>query len=146
MPLSTSTDLQFECQQFKFLSVYITEDLTRTNNTTTLVKRVQQQLYFLRRLKKFGLPPRVLSKYYHCTIKSWLHHWLHHSLVRELLLRRVMKMAQYITGIVLPPIQYIYSKRCLTKMPVEGLQYPTHPSHYIGACGLIPTVSETVSI
>jgi hypothetical protein len=30
----------------KFLSVHITEDLTWTNNTTTLVKRAQQRLYF----------------------------------------------------------------------------------------------------
>ena len=47
---------------FKFLGVHITEDLTWTNNTTTLVKRAQQRLYFLR--QKFGMAPQVLCKYY----------------------------------------------------------------------------------
>jgi hypothetical protein len=56
---------------FKFLDVHITKDLSWTNNTT-LVKRVQQCLYLLRLLKKFGVPPRVLSKYYSCTIESVL--------------------------------------------------------------------------
>ena len=53
-------------------------------NTTTLVKRAQQRLNFLRQLKKFSMPHQVLSKYFHCTIESILT-MLHHSLVRELL-------------------------------------------------------------
>jgi hypothetical protein len=57
---------------FKFLNIHITEDVSWINNTTTFVKRLQQRLYFLRRLKKSGMPPRVLSKYYRCTIKSVL--------------------------------------------------------------------------
>jgi hypothetical protein len=32
--------------------------LTWTNNTTTLVKRVQQRLYFPTRMKKLGMSPR----------------------------------------------------------------------------------------
>ena len=38
---------------FKYLG--ISEDLTWSLSTTQLVKRAQQQLYFLRRLRKFGM-------------------------------------------------------------------------------------------
>jgi hypothetical protein len=101
----------------KFLDVHITEDLTWTNNTT-LVKRAQQRLYFLKRLKKFGMPPQVLSKYYCCTIKSILTGcitaWYRNCTVYGCkALQRVVKMFQYIAGTVLPPIQDIYSKKGL---------------------------------
>jgi hypothetical protein len=46
----------------KFLGVHITEDVSCTNNTTTLVKRTRQRLYFLRWLKKFYMPAWVFSK------------------------------------------------------------------------------------
>jgi hypothetical protein len=94
--------------EFKFLCVQITEDLSWTNNTTTLVKRVQQTLYFLRRLKKFGMLPRVRSKYYGCTIESVLTGcitaWYGNCSVHDRqALQRVVKTAQYITGIVSQP-------------------------------------------
>ncbi|KAK3564182.1 hypothetical protein QTP86_011022 [Hemibagrus guttatus] len=43
---------------FKFLGVHISEDLCWHLNTSTLVRKAQQPLYFLRRLKKFTYPPR----------------------------------------------------------------------------------------
>jgi hypothetical protein len=43
-------------------------------------------------------------------------------------LQGVLKMAQYITGNVLPPIQYIYSKPCLKKS-CSIIKDPIHPSH-----------------
>jgi hypothetical protein len=55
-----------------FLGIHITKDLSCTNNTTTLVKKAQQCLYFLMQLKKLSMAPWVLSKYYHCTIESVL--------------------------------------------------------------------------
>jgi hypothetical protein len=43
-------------------------------------------------------------------------------------LQRGVKMAQYITGTMLPPIQDIYSKLCLRKA-CSIVKDPTHPSH-----------------
>ncbi|KAM9559260.1 uncharacterized protein ACWYII_012624 [Salvelinus alpinus] len=69
---------------FKFLGVHVTDDLTWIINTTTLVKRAQQHLCFLRLLKIFGIPPWVLSKYYPLHYPEPPHQ-LHHGLVQELL-------------------------------------------------------------
>ena len=37
-----------------------------------VVKKVQQRLFNLRRLKKFGLAPKTLTNFYRCTIESIL--------------------------------------------------------------------------
>ncbi|XP_036403543.1 protein NLRC3-like [Megalops cyprinoides] len=56
---------------FKFLGVYICDDVTWTLNTTQLVKKAQR-LYFLRRLRTFGMSPQILSNFYSCIIESIL--------------------------------------------------------------------------
>ncbi len=56
----------------KFLGVHITEDLTWTNNVTSLNKKGQQRLHFLRRLKRASLPPPILTTFYRGTIESVL--------------------------------------------------------------------------
>lgn len=52
---------------FKFLGTYITEDLTWSLNST-LVRKVQQRLYFLRTLMKNHLPAELLRAFYLCSI------------------------------------------------------------------------------
>lgn len=56
----------------KYLGVHISEDLTWTLNSTQLVKKVQQRLYFLRRLRKFGMLPKILSNFYSCIVEGIL--------------------------------------------------------------------------
>jgi hypothetical protein len=46
-PWGKDVGLQYRFSSFKFLGIHITEDLTRTINTTTLVKRVKQCIYVL---------------------------------------------------------------------------------------------------
>ncbi|XP_042162227.1 uncharacterized protein LOC121840854 [Oncorhynchus tshawytscha] len=79
------------------------------------------------------MPPRVLSKYYPCTFDSVLTRcitaWygkcsVHYRKARQ----RVAKKAQYITGIVPPPILDINSKWCLRKS-CSIIKDTTHPSH-----------------
>ncbi|XP_060936194.1 uncharacterized protein LOC133012232 [Limanda limanda] len=57
---------------FKFLGVQISEDLSWTLNTSTLVKKAHQCLFCLRRMKKAHLSPQILVNVYHCTIESIL--------------------------------------------------------------------------
>ncbi|KAK3539364.1 hypothetical protein QTP70_003850 [Hemibagrus guttatus] len=57
---------------FKFLGVHISEDLSWHQNTSTLVRKAQQRLYFLRRLKKVHHSPKILSNFYRCIIESIL--------------------------------------------------------------------------
>ncbi|KAI4876296.1 hypothetical protein NFI96_018083, partial [Prochilodus magdalenae] len=55
---------------FKFLGVHITEELTWSEHTTRVVKKAQQRLFFLRRLKRFGMDPRILRTFNTCTVES----------------------------------------------------------------------------
>ena len=54
---------------FKYLGVFKI-DLTWTPNVTQLVKKAQQRLYFLRRLRRFGMSPKILNNFYSCVIES----------------------------------------------------------------------------
>ncbi|KAI4880646.1 hypothetical protein NFI96_001018 [Prochilodus magdalenae] len=47
----------------KFLGVHLAEDLTWSLNTSTITKKAQQRLYFLRRLRKAHLPPPILTTF-----------------------------------------------------------------------------------
>ncbi|KAI4896057.1 hypothetical protein NFI96_010382 [Prochilodus magdalenae] len=49
---------------FKFLGTHISSDLTWSLNSSVLVKKAQQCLYFLRSLKKVHLSPRILVNFY----------------------------------------------------------------------------------
>ncbi|KAI5086838.1 hypothetical protein C0J45_23237 [Silurus meridionalis] len=57
---------------FQYLGVHITQDLSWSCHTNTLVKKARQRLYNLRRLRDFKLPSQVLKTFYICTIESTL--------------------------------------------------------------------------
>jgi hypothetical protein len=57
-------------ERFKFLGVHITNKLSWSNHTKTVVKKAQQHLIPLRRLKRFGMGPQTLKNFYSCTIES----------------------------------------------------------------------------
>ena len=60
-------------KSFKFLAVHITDDLKWSLHTNSGVKKVQQLLFNLRRLKKFEIRRlNTLTKFYRCTIESIL--------------------------------------------------------------------------
>ncbi|KAM3873452.1 C-C chemokine receptor type 5-like [Diretmus argenteus] len=63
---------EVECvATFKFLGVHISEDLSWSLNTSSLVKKAHQRLFFLRRLKKVHLSRQILENFYRCTIHPW---------------------------------------------------------------------------
>ncbi|XP_030611226.1 uncharacterized protein LOC115798502 [Archocentrus centrarchus] len=55
---------------FKYLGVHISQDLSWSCHTTALAKKAHQRLYHLRRLRDFKLPSKVLRNFYTCTIES----------------------------------------------------------------------------
>ena len=59
-------------ESFMFLGVHITDDLKWSTHTDSVVKKVQQCLFNLRRLKKFVLAPKTLTNFYRCTTDSIL--------------------------------------------------------------------------
>ena len=96
-----------QVESFKFLGVHITKKRKWSKHTKTVVKRVRQNLFPLRRLKIFGMGPQILKRFYNCTVESILTGCItawygNFSASDRKALQRVMGMAQYITGEKLP--------------------------------------------
>uniref|UniRef100_A0A8K9XHI6 Reverse transcriptase domain-containing protein n=1 Tax=Oncorhynchus mykiss TaxID=8022 RepID=A0A8K9XHI6_ONCMY len=118
---------------FKFLGVHITDKLNWSTHTDSVVKKVQQHLFNLRRLKKFGLSPKAFTNFYRCTIESilsgcitpWYGNCSAHN---RKALQRVVRSAQRITGGKLPALQDTYTTRCHRKA-IKIIKDKNHPSH-----------------
>ena len=102
-------------ESFKFLGVHITDKLNWSTHTDSLVKKAQQWLFNLRRLKEFGLSPKTLTNYYRCTVKSILSGCIIAWYGNCKALQRVVRSAQCITGGKLPALQDTYSTQCHRK-------------------------------
>ena len=115
------------------LGVYITEDLSWDTNTAALVKKANQRLYFLRRLKKARASTTTMCSFYRGTIESILtscvtvwHGSCTASCRRSL--QRIIRQAEKIIGVPLPSLQTIYDSR-LTRKAVRVMYDTTHPAH-----------------
>ncbi|KAI4883195.1 hypothetical protein NFI96_000241 [Prochilodus magdalenae] len=100
----------------KFLGVHLAEDLTWSLNTSTITKKAQQRLYFLRRLRKAHLPPPILTTFYRGTIESILSScitaWFGNCTASDRKsLQQVVRTAEKIIGVSLPTITDIYTTR-----------------------------------
>ena len=105
---------------FKFLGIHFTDKLKWSTHTDSTVKKAQQHLFNLRRLKKFGLSSKTLTNFYRCTIESILSGcitaWYGNCTALNLkALQRVVQSAQRITGGKLPALQDTYSTQCHRK-------------------------------
>ena len=69
-PILINGDVVEQVESFKFLGVHITNKLEWSKHTKTVVKRAQQNLFPLRRLKRFGMGPQIHKRFYSCTIES----------------------------------------------------------------------------
>ncbi|KAI5621838.1 gastrula zinc finger protein XlCGF28.1-like [Silurus asotus] len=115
----------------KFLGVHLADNLTWSLNTSSITKKAQQRLYFLRRLRKAHLPPPILSMFYRGTIESILSitAWFGNCTVSDRKsLQRIVRTAEKIIGISLPSIMDIYTTRCIRKAH-SIVDDHTHPSH-----------------
>ena len=59
-----------QVESFKFLG--ITNKVSWSKHTKTVMKREQQHLLPLGRLKRFGMGPQILNNFYSCTFESIL--------------------------------------------------------------------------
>ncbi|KAM9504353.1 uncharacterized protein ACWYII_001160 isoform 1-T3 [Salvelinus alpinus] len=106
-----------QVESFKFLGVHITNKLSWSKHTKTVVKRARQNLFPLRRLKRFSMGPQILKRFYSCTIESILTSCItawsgNCSASDRKALQRVVRTAQYIPGAKLPAIQDLFARRC----------------------------------
>ncbi|KAK3537362.1 hypothetical protein QTP70_008820 [Hemibagrus guttatus] len=115
---------------FKYLGVHISEDFTWTLKP---VKKAQQRLYFLWRLRKFRIPPKILNNFYSCVIESVLTNcitvWYGSTTIRDRKhLQRVVNTAEKIIRAPLPSMQTIYHRR-VPRSAASILKDPTHTQH-----------------
>ena len=57
-------------ESFKFLGVHIINKLELSKHTKTVMKRARQSLFPLMKLKRFGMSPEILKRFYSCNIES----------------------------------------------------------------------------
>ncbi|KAK3565148.1 hypothetical protein QTP86_000363 [Hemibagrus guttatus] len=130
---------------FKYLRFHISEDLNWTLNTTQLVKKAQQRLYFLRRLRKFDMSPKILNNFYSCVLESVLTNcitvWYGSTTVSDHKhLQRVVKTAEKIIRTPLSSLQAIYHCK-VHRRAASILKDPPHPQH--GLLTLLPSGQST---
>lgn len=111
---------------FNFLGIHISENLSWTTNTSSLVKKAHQRIFFLRTLKKHHLSMAVLVNFHCSVIESILNGiitvWYGKCTVMDCkALQRVVKTAQCIMG---SPLQLIsglttFSKTSFT-LPINS--------------------------
>lgn len=118
---------------FKYLGIHIDHDLTWHTNTMSVIKKANQRLYFLRRLKRAGLSTAVLTSFYRGAVESILTScatvWFGNcSAADRKALQRVVKSVQRITGSSFPTIEDIYSSRCWDRA-ASILKDSFHPAY-----------------
>ena len=107
-------------QSLKVLCVHVTDKLKWYTHTDSVVKKAQQHLFNLRRLKKFDLAPKTLTN---------LYRWYSNCTARNSrALQRVMRSAQRITEGKLPALQDTYSTQCHRKAK-KIIKDNNHPSN-----------------
>ncbi|TWW69358.1 hypothetical protein D4764_18G0001640 [Takifugu flavidus] len=100
---------------------------------SSLIKKAQQRMFFLRLLRKLKLPPRMLAQFYTAIIESILTSsitvWYAGATVRDRLrLQRVVRAAEKVIGCRLPSILDLYisrTRRCAGQITAN----PSHPGH-----------------
>ncbi len=117
----------------KFLRIHITDDLTWSHNTQHLIKKAHKRLYFLRKLKKFGMASKILSNFYKSTVESIITCsitvWHGNCTVQDRkALQRVIKTAQHICGAAFPSLQDIYNNRVIRRTH-NIIKDNIHPQH-----------------
>jgi hypothetical protein len=84
-------------ENFKFLSVHITKDISWSRHTNTVMRRARQRLFHLGRLKIFGMYPQIFKKVYISPIESILIGCITAWYGNRKALLTVVRTAQYIT-------------------------------------------------
>ena len=120
-------------ESFTFLGSYISQNLKWDINTSHLIKKAQQRLYFLRQLKKFHVNKHLLVLFYKAIIESIITAsisvWYGSSDSRtKMKLERVVTKASNIIGCDLPSVLSLYAERSLNRAK-NIIRDSSHPSH-----------------
>uniref|UniRef100_A0A1A8C8J6 Alkylated DNA repair protein AlkB homologue 8 N-terminal domain-containing protein n=1 Tax=Nothobranchius kadleci TaxID=1051664 RepID=A0A1A8C8J6_NOTKA len=131
-PLTISNSPVSMVDSFKFLGTIISRDLKWETNINSILKKAQQRMYFLRQLRKYGLPQELLIIFYTAAVESILCSsitvWFGSATkMDKCRLQRIIKTAGKIIGAQLPSVQELYISRT-RKKAVNIVQDATHPA------------------
>uniref|UniRef100_A0AAV2K2D8 Alkylated DNA repair protein AlkB homologue 8 N-terminal domain-containing protein n=1 Tax=Knipowitschia caucasica TaxID=637954 RepID=A0AAV2K2D8_KNICA len=120
-------------ESFRFLGTTITQDLKWEPTISSLIKKAQQRMYFLRQLRKAKLPAQMLVQFYTAIIESILTSsvtvWFAGATVRDKQrLQRIVRSAEEVIGRSLPSLQDLHFLLLPLPMPRRKAQeLPTNP-------------------
>ena len=104
---------------FKYLRVHISEDLSWTIHTDTVVKKARQRLYHLRQLSRFKVSQRILISLYLLYRAYWLEPYVSGTVTAPVgdrrALQRLVRTAERTMGTTLPPLHDLYTTRCTNR-------------------------------
>uniref|UniRef100_A0AAV2JRQ0 Alkylated DNA repair protein AlkB homologue 8 N-terminal domain-containing protein n=1 Tax=Knipowitschia caucasica TaxID=637954 RepID=A0AAV2JRQ0_KNICA len=109
-------------ESFRFLGTTITQDLKWEPTISSLIKKAQQRMYFLRQLRKAKLPALMLVQFYTAIIESILTSsitvWFAGATVRDKQrLQRIVRSAEEVIGRSLPSLQDLFGTRSFPAFP-----------------------------
>ena len=117
--------------QYKYLGSTMDNRLDWSANVQALVKRGNQRMYFLRRLRSFGVGPRLLELFYRATVESVLTFnglGFHGSLTEQdkAQLSRITKAAGKLIGRQVSDLRALFEAKAVKRLEAI-LGDPTHP-------------------
>ncbi|KAI4874406.1 hypothetical protein NFI96_007553, partial [Prochilodus magdalenae] len=133
LPLHVGGSAVEVVSSYRYFGVHLSNNLTWSNNTSSLVRKAHQRLYFLRRLRRAGLGSSVLTSFYRCVVESVLcssiNVWHEScSAADRKALQMVVEAARRSVGVSLPTTMDIYTTSCRKRANCI-MKDPTHPAH-----------------
>ena len=118
---------------FKLLGSTLSYDMKWEVNIDSIAKKAHQRIYFLRRLKQFGIARNILIQFYRAVIESVLTFsiplWFGALSLRDKSkLEKIVKSASRIIGTELPALEEIYQQRVVRKASLISKD-TTHPAN-----------------
>ena len=134
-PLHINGEVVERVTSFRFLGTTIHDSLSWDLNTSLIISKAHQRLYFLRQLKKFRVSQAAMTHFYRATIESVLTLsmpvWFGHATSQDKTrLERVVRRASKIIGCSLPTLESLYSVRLIRKAKKIIADY-SHPAHHL---------------
>ena len=124
-----------QVQNFKFLGTTISATLAWEEHCSTVVRKAQQRLYFLRQLKKFRARRKLLLQFYRSTVESVIgfaitNWYAGASEDDKNRLDKVVKNASKTIGCDLPSLSQLFHSR-ISKRATNIARDPSHPANVL---------------
>ena len=125
-------------ESFRFLGTVMAQDLRWAENITSKIKKAQQRMFFLRQLKRFNMPKKVMVEFYTAIIESILTSsitiWFAASTAKDKSrLQRIIRSAEKVIGCDLPSLLDLFHLRT-SKRAGKIIADPSHPGHHLFLC------------